>query len=150
MSHITTIKVEIKDLQALRDACKAVGLEFRENQKTYKWYGQSMGDYPLPVGFTKKDLGKCDHAIGVKGKRDAYEIGVCMRDGKYTMLWDFWNGGFGLQEIAGTDCCNLTQAYARNVSVKEARKIAAQHNMTVSETTDAETGEIVLTLRSYD
>ncbi len=148
MSHITTLKIEIKDLQALKDACKAVGLEFREGQKTYKWYGYSTG--AVPEGFTAKDLGKCDHAIGVKGKKDAYEIGVCQRGGKYLMLWDFWNGGFGLQEIAGKDCCNLTQAYTRNVSVKEAKKIANAHNMTVTEEVDADTGEIVLTLRSYD
>lgn len=59
-----------------------------------------MGDYPLPKGFTKADLGKCEYAIRVKGAGgDTYEIGVVKRrDGKdaYTFLYDFYGGGNGL------------------------------------------------------
>lgn len=149
MSHVTTLKIEIKDLAALKDACKKVGLEFREGQGTYKWFGRHVGDYPLPEGFKKGDLGKCDHAIGVKGKKDAYEIGVCKRDGKYVLLWDFWQGGYGLQEVAGRDCSNLTTAYTKNVAIKEAKKLASSQGYTVSEEVDPQTNETIITLRKY-
>ncbi len=45
MSHVATIEIQIKDLAALKQAAKDLGLEFRENQKTYRWYGYSVGDY---------------------------------------------------------------------------------------------------------
>ena len=67
MSHVTVIAVELKDLDALKAVCAALGLEFRENQTTYRWYGRHVGDFPIPEGLTKADLGRCDHAIAVKG-----------------------------------------------------------------------------------
>ena len=57
MSHVTVIAVELKDLDALKAVCAALGLEFRENQKTYRWYGRHVGDFPIPEGLTKADLG---------------------------------------------------------------------------------------------
>lgn len=148
MSHVTTLKIEILDLQSLRDACKAAGLQFKEGQQTYKWFGRHVGDYPLPKGFTQKDLGKCNHAIGIS-KKDAYEIGVCEKDGKITLLWDFWQGGYGLEEVAGKDCNKLVNAYTKIVAVKEARKLAQSQGYTFSEEFDKDTNETVLTLRKY-
>ena len=149
MSHVTTIKMEIKDLVALKDACVKAGLEFRENKKTYKWWGYSVGDYPVPKGFTKEDLGKCDHAIGVPGNKNAYEIGVVVRDGKISMLWDFYGGGQGLEKVAGKDCCNLTEAYTQTVAVKEATKFAQAQGWSVSTKLDQDTNEYVIELTKY-
>lgn len=125
MSHVTTIEAEIRDLDSLKAACADLGLEFREGQQTYRWYGTHVGDYPLPQGFSKNDLGKCLHAIGVKGNKQAYEIGVvARRDGKpgYTLMWDFWAGGHGLQKVVGDNCKRLTQAYSANVALKKLQK----------------------------
>jgi len=149
MSHVTTIECEIKDLEALKAACEKAGLEFRENQKTYKWYGTHVGDYPLPEGFTKEDLGKCDHAIGVPGKKGAYEIGVVKQGDKYTMLWDFWNGGYGLEAVAGKDCENVTDAYATEVALKEASAFAQAQGWSVAHEFDEETSETVIKLTKY-
>jgi len=149
MSHVTTIDVEIKDLEALKVACKKCGLEFREGKKSYKWYGKHVGDYPLPEGFTKEDLGKCDHAIGVPGNNSAYEIGVVEQDGKHTMLWDFWNGGYGLESLAGQNCSNVTEAYATEVALKEASTFAQSQGWSVSHEFDEETSETVIKLRKY-
>ena len=63
MSHIAKIELEINDPENLKLACERLGLQFIENQKTYKWYGSWVGDSPLPDGITLSDLGKCDHAI---------------------------------------------------------------------------------------
>lgn len=105
MSHIVELALEIKDLDALKKAVSAIdGLEYVENQKTYRWYGTSVGDYPLPAGLTKEDLGKCEHAIRVKNNPNAYEVGVVKRkDGKagYTLVLDFWAGGHGLCNYIG-------------------------------------------------
>jgi hypothetical protein len=121
MSHVAKIEMEIKDLAALEDAAKRLGMELVRNQRTYKWYGYSVGDYPLPEGFTKEDLGKCEHALRIPGNNRAYEVGVvARRDGRpgYTLLWDFWSGGYGLVDKVGKDGNKLKSEYTAAVAVK--------------------------------
>lgn len=149
MSHITTVKTTIQDLDALKEACKSLGLDFKENQRTYKWYGRSVGDYPLPNGFKESDLGKCEHAISLKNKKDAYEIGLVKRGNEYVMLWDFWQGGFGLEQVVGKDCSNLVDEYTNFRGVNRSKEIAKEYGMTWSSYIDEETGETVVKLRSY-
>lgn len=109
MSHVAKIEVEIHSLADLKDACKRLGLQFMENQKTYKWYGRYVGDAPLPLGMSEKDLGHCDHAIRVP--RCSYEIGVLQRGSRYVLYWDSWQRG-GLEQKLGTSAGLLKQAYA--------------------------------------
>lgn len=120
MSHVATIDLEIDDLTSLQAAAEALGLMFSE-KKTYRWYGRSVGDYPLPNGFTEADLGKCDYAISLPGNAKAYEVGVVRnKNGKgYQLLWDFWNGGFGLEEKIGKNAGLLKQSYAVSRAKKE-------------------------------
>lgn len=76
MSHIQTIEVEITDLQALKSSCKRLGLEWEQDQKTFKWYqGQS----------------KCDHAIKVPAA--TYEIGVLKNADRkgFTLQVDYYD-----------------------------------------------------------
>ena len=125
MSHVATIELEIKDLDALELATLDLGLELVRGQKHYKWYGRSVGDYPLPVGFTAADLGKCDHVLRIPGDARAYEIGVCRRrDGKdgFVLQWDFYAGGYGMAAKVGGDKAQaLVQGYATQVAIKTAR-----------------------------
>jgi len=124
MSHVSKIELKVKDLASLKRACKNLGLNFHENQKTFKWYGRVVGDYPLPQGFKKEDMGKCDHAISVKDNAQAYEVGACKaRDGSggYELLWDFWQGGYGLKGAIGEDGRELQEEYAACVSEKQLR-----------------------------
>jgi len=148
MSHVTTIKMEIKDLEALEQACLKVGLVFKHNQKNYRWYGRFVGDY-REQGTDPKDMGKCDHAIGIPNNNTAYEIGVCQKDGHYVLRWDFWAGGAGLAAVAGDKCSNLTEAYTQVVAMKEATKFAEAEGYTVTSEWDAETSETVITMRKY-
>lgn len=126
MSHVATIDLEIKDLECLKRAATALGLEFKENQNTYKWFGTHVGDYPLPAGFSKEELGTCEHALSVVGAGDrTYEVGISKRrDGKpgYTLLWDFWAGGYGLKEKIGENGINLKKEYSAQVAEKHLRK----------------------------
>lgn len=119
MSHIARIDLEINDLDALKAACGRLGLEFRCGQTSYAWYGEYVGDHPLPEGLTVHDLGKCDHAIHVPGA--SYEVGILKRNGKYLLLWDFWRDG-GLERILGRNAGRLKQAYAIERTRREAQR----------------------------
>src|SRR5271157_5509510 len=118
MSHVTTIDLQIKDLEALKAACARLGYEFKEGQTTYRWWGHWGGDFPLPQGF-KEDLGKCTHAIRVPGA--SYEIGVVIREGNINLLWDFYPSG-GLERQVGKNGAKLKQAYAIEATRKAAKK----------------------------
>lgn len=143
MSHVAMIDLEIRDLEALKAACRRLGLEFVKGQTTYKWYGRHVGDYPLPTGFAQEDLGKCDHAIRVPGNSRAYEIGVVRRrDGRpgYTLLWDFWQGGYGLEEKVGQEAGRLKQAYG----IEAAKRAAQRAGHRVLGETQRADGTVVL------
>jgi hypothetical protein len=127
LSHIAQIELQVNDLDALKAAAEKLGLIFREGQRHYRWYGRSVGDYPLPEGFTAADLGKCDHALSVRENPGAYEVGVVQKkDGSgFQLLWDFWNRGRsygdfgkGLEDVVGENACKLQQEYAVEVAKK--------------------------------
>lgn len=138
MSHIANIQTEIKNLNALKKACETLGFTFKENQKTYKWYGRFMNDYPLPENVKPEDLGKCDHAINVPNAK--YEVGVIKnKDGNsYELRWDFWCNG-GLNEKIGRNGEILKQAYAVEVATE-----AAQNEGYFVTKTKEKNGDIIL------
>jgi hypothetical protein len=94
--------VKILDLECLKAAAEALGMEFRENQKTHKAYFQ----------------GHCDHAIGIPGSSQAYEVGVKkVKDGEgYSLVADSWGGGNGLIAKVGENAGKLHQEYAVQVA----------------------------------
>lgn len=131
MSHVATIEVEITNLQDLRDAAAELGLVFSDGQQTYQWYGEHVGDFPLPDGFNIEDLGRCEHAIRLNDSdrlaarnrygEAPYELGVVRRrDGKpgWTLLWDFFAGGFGLEEKIGPEAGLLKQSIANAATIR--------------------------------
>lgn len=134
MSHVTTVDVEVRDLDALALAAESIGLELVRGLKNYHWYGRFMGDYNDPrlaqMGVTAKDLGKCDHVLRVKDGRigETYEIGVKQVGDSYRLLYDFFDGGNGLMEKVshsgrnGEDLGKLVQAYTTEVAVKELKR----------------------------
>lgn len=126
MSHVTLIDLLVKDLDALDKACGRMGLELVRGQKTFKWFGRFMYDSPGIKGVDPAEYGKCDHAIRVKGNKQAYEIGlVARKDGKgYELRWDNWRNGFGLCAATGYDVNDtsgnkLKDWYAAEVARKQ-------------------------------
>lgn len=128
MSHLVKIKTVLTDMEAVKETCRELGLTFKEGQRTYKWWGRSVGDYPMPQGVTKDDLGKCDHAIGIPGTD--WEVGVfrlaaLTPRGKptYTLLFDFYgsNGAPILKALGGQEGKRFSQIYTVNKATLEAR-----------------------------
>lgn len=120
MSHMAKTTVKIRSLKTLAQACANLGLELVLGQQHYRWFGTFMGDTQLPKGLSVADLGTCEHAIRVKNARSAtYEIGVYRPDkinepDTYGLVWDWWRGGYGLQDIIGVgenDCKKLEEEY---------------------------------------
>lgn len=98
MSHISKVKVELKNLDALERALLPLNLELVRNQKTFRAYRQGN---------------PCEHLIRSTTNEKAYEIGVVQnQDGTYALAWDTFLGGRGMVELAGKDCCNIMQNYA--------------------------------------
>lgn len=103
MSHVAILTTtSFKDIEAIKKAAKRLGLVFSE-KKTYRWFGRYVGDYPLPEGFKREDLGKCDYCLSIPNNNRAYEVGIVNKDGRYYLLWDFWAGGKGLQNFISYD-----------------------------------------------
>ncbi len=152
MSHLETVSTVIQDLAALKAACARLGVEFRENQTTYAWWGRSVGDYPVPAGLDKNKLGQCAHAIKVPGVD--YEVGVVAHKstpGAYVLAYDFFGSGVGLQKkfckpIAGgghtTNMEHLINAY----SVEVLKRQAARRGLRCTEQVTA-SGTIKLTVK---
>lgn len=130
MSHVATIELEIKDLGSLSAACEELGLEFKDGQKTFKWYGRWANDYAAENaayknGIDPKDYGKCEHAIAMKGNKHAYEIGLCKVKGKegYILAFDFFAQQNNITRLAGGETLpKLRQLYAANVAAKAAKR----------------------------
>ena len=135
MSHVTLVEgIRIRDLDALEFAAKRIGMELVRDQKEFRWFGEHVGDFPLPAGFTKDDMGQCEHALRVSGNPKAYEVGVVKArdaEGGYMLMWDFWAGDQGLRDVVGDGCQELVDNY---VSVAAKRQLVSDGFNLVSET----------------
>ena len=142
MSHIAKISIDLKDLDALSAAAKALGLELVRGQTRYKHYGAGEAQTDLPEGFTAEDLGQCEHALRIVGADSlACEIGIAKRrDGRpgYVLLADLFAYG-RLPEFVGANAERLRQGYSTEV----ARRTLQKQGFRVSQVVKAD-GRIVL------
>lgn len=129
MSHISKLEITILDLESLEKAAKNLGGKLIKNQKSYTWYGQWVGDTPMPEGLTVEDLGKCDHTISFPNAR--YEVGVVKnKKGQgYSLQFDYFSSG-GLGRIIGNKGEKLKQQYTKEVT----KKVAQMKGYKVQET----------------
>lgn len=128
MSHVVAIETALRDLDAIKATCAELGLVFKQGQQSFKWWGRSVGDYPVPQGMKAADLGQCDHAIGVPGT--TWEIGLVRQpDGAYKLAFDFYGsqGGPIVQALGGKDARKFLQLYGVNMATIQARKLG--HNV---------------------
>lgn len=135
MSHVKTLKVRIHNLGNLEKAANRLGLTMVKKD-TYNWYGYFVGDAPLPEGYEKEDLGKCEYVL-TSGKEDMYEVGVVKSksgDGSYDLLYDEWAGGRGLEAIIGTGAKRLVQMYSAETI--KAQMLTEGYNIKEEETSN--------------
>ena len=119
MSHTSTIKVKFEDKEALKAACKSLGLHFQEGSHSVQLYGEKV---------------KTDFSIKLEGWR--YPVAICGDEIKY----DSYNGAWGhMRELE-----RLQDEYSKQVTVA----LASRLGMTVNEEVSQE-GEITLTLYDY-
>lgn len=120
MSHVVSIKTELRDLAAVRAACAELGLTFKEGQKTIRCIGAWRGN---DSGIAKELLGTSDHAIEVPGSN--YDIGLLLnpQTGGYRMYFDDWgHNGKAIQAALGKNGETLLKYYASNKTMIEAKK----------------------------
>lgn len=130
MSHVLAMEFDICDLAILRRAVAALGGEWREAQRTYRWYGRLENDDPTDPGRERAravDWGACEHAIAVPG--GDYEIGVCRRaDGRgFELRYDAWtysatHGAGPLHARFGVGLKGLHREYTAQVGEAHLRR----------------------------
>jgi hypothetical protein len=103
MSHFTTIKTQIKDIEALRSACQELGLSVLQKTEARGYYENKI---------------KGDYVIRLKGP---YDIALQkQKDGSFGVTADLWAGH--VEKEVGKNYGRLLQLYAVHKTTREARK----------------------------
>ena len=103
MSHFTTIKTQIKDIEALRSACQEMGLSLLQNAEARGYYeNKTKGDYVIRL-------------------QGPYDIALNKQpDGSFGLTADLWNGH--VEQEVGQGYGKLLQLYGVHKAIREARK----------------------------
>jgi hypothetical protein len=103
MSHFTTIKTQIKDIEALGCACKEMGLSLLQKAEARGFYENKI---------------KGEFVIKLKGP---YDIALKKQpDGSYGLTADMWEGH--VENEVGNGYGKLLQLYGVHKAMREARK----------------------------
>ena len=103
MSHFTTIKTQIKDINALRSACTEMGLALIQNASARGFINnQTKGEYVIKLN------GPYDIALNKN------------EDGTYGLTTDWWDGH--VEKGVGANFGKLLQLYGVHKASMEARK----------------------------
>ena len=104
MSHFTTIRTQVRDLDALNDACVELGLEL-------------VPDAPCRgYGTTTRQAA---HVIRLKGPYDIAVEPSGENDGTHGLTTDWWDGHVARE--VGTGFGRLLQSYGVHKTMREAR-----------------------------
>jgi hypothetical protein len=103
MSHFTTIKTQIKDINALRAACHELGFAVLQNSSARGYINnQTKGEYVIKLN------GPYDIALNKN------------EDGTYGLTTDWWDGH--VEKEVGKNFGKLLQLYGVHKATMEARK----------------------------
>jgi hypothetical protein len=104
MSHFTTIQTQIRDLDALQDACGELGLIVLPNAKCRGYAGMSR---------------LAPHVIQLKGPYDIAVDPAPENDGSFGLTTDWWDGHVARE--VGVGYGRLLQSYGVQKTLREAR-----------------------------
>ena len=103
MSHFTTIKTQIKDVEALRSAVNELGLQLLANTEARGYISNKT---------------KGDYVIRLKGP---YEVALNQQpDGSFGLTTDWWDGH--VEKEVGSNFGRLLQLYGVHKATVEAKK----------------------------
>jgi len=102
MSHFTTIQTQIKDIDALRDACAEMRFGLLQNIEARGIGTQQHGDYVIRLA------GPCDIAL---------QRGT---SGTFGLSTDWWGGH--VEKEVGRNYGRLLQTYGVHKATREARR----------------------------
>lgn len=127
MSHVINIELEIKDLDALEAACKALGLTYERETTKWRWYGKWMNDYSGKNAAYKNKIdtnryGTADAGV-IKVPGATYDIGVYKVENGYALVYDNWQHGQGIETTLGVGTPDLNKQYGAQVALKRLRKM---------------------------
>ena len=104
MSHFTTIQTQIRDIDALRDACTELTLGFATNAKCRGYAGMTR---------------LAPHVIKLKGPYDIAVEPDKENNGSYGLTTDWWDGHVARE--VGIGYGRLLQSYGIHKTMREAR-----------------------------
>ena len=104
MSHFTTIQTQIRDLDALQDACVELGFQFLSNAKCRGYAGMNR---------------LAPSVIKLKGPYDIAVEPSPEKDGTYGLTTDWWDGHVAKE--VGIGYGRLLQSYGIHKTMREAR-----------------------------
>jgi hypothetical protein len=99
------MKLAVKHLPSLFSAAEALGLGYRESTTFKTFAGRTEG---------------CQYELFIPNSGKAYSIGVNQTQDGYELLWDPWQGGYGLEQIIGKEAINLKREYAIQEAINTA------------------------------
>jgi len=103
MSHFTEIKTQIRDLEALRDACIELDLELVYDAEARGYANRTRAGLAI---------------IRLKGP---YDIAInALSDGTYALTTDWWAGH--VEKEVGASYAKLLQLYGVHKTQREARR----------------------------
>ncbi len=104
MSHFTTIQTQIRDLDALHDACAEMDLKLVQNANCRGYAGVNR---------------QAPHVIKLKGPYDIAVDPHPEKDGSYGLTTDWWDGHVAKE--VGIGYGRLLQSYGIHKTIHEAR-----------------------------
>jgi hypothetical protein len=105
MSHITTVELELNNVESLRKACTDCNVELDVHKKRFDAFRKGM---------------PCDMAI-VGPEQNMYQVGVKRTEKGMQLLCDNFVNGNGMTNLVGVDCGKLRQRYAYHQAMNAAQ-----------------------------
>jgi len=124
MSHFTTIKTQVRDLVALREASADLGLELLDGVPCWGFAGA---------------VRECARTVRLEGPYDIAVDPSPDNDGSHSLSADWWGGH--VEREVGTGFGRLLQAYGVRKTLRE----ASARGLRTTRTQEAD-GSILLTL----
>lgn len=132
MSHISTVRILITDLDAMERAAADRGMRLNRQATTFRaYYGEKDG-MQAAIEVLNPENHRC-YSVGLRAMTfeevsdvHGLEVANAMREaGKtvYEAKYDAWQGGYGLLEHTGTNLGALLQRYGYHATMNEARAL---------------------------